>query len=593
MKQYSAVFLLYFLTIGLFSQSLDEDFLSSLPKDIISEIDQNLSTNTNEIQQKDYESFVSSIAKDEKNDVGKDLTVFGRSFFSSYASTFMPINDPAASSNYILDVDDLLFVQYLGDSDDAFEIRIDRAGNIILPEIGPLQIAGLSINDANQKLNEILSDSLINTSAVLSLREVRDINVIVTGFVENPGVYVASGYSNIIHILKIAGGIAPNGSYREILVKRKGDTLYTIDLYDIFIEGDTSSNFSLRSGDSVVVKSSNRFVPIVGATNRQAIFEFREGETVSNLLNFAGGTSIDANREMKFHLVRENQGQFKVFHQSISDGDNLTLQPRDKIFVKFKDYSSDDTFLTSDENFVADYVEVTGAVKFPGKYYVSQNENLSDLIEAFGGYKKDAYVFGAALFNEDAKLLEKEFNSRLYNDAVKSLANLGSISRTEDIDSLPVLLEQFKEISAQGRIVTEFSQEKLNANPESNYKLSPGDRIHVPYYKKVIYVFGETLNPGTYVYDETLSLTDYIMKSGGLNEYADSSSVIIVHPNGESQRVKVRKFGGTNADLYAGSVIYIPRNLKQIDGIEFTSVMAPIVSSLAISLASLNSISNN
>jgi len=593
MKQSSAVFLLYFLTIGLFSQSLDEDFLSSLPKDIISEIDQNLSTNTNEIQQKDYESFVSSIAKDEKNDVGKDLTVFGRSFFSSYASTFMPINDPAASSNYILDVDDLLFVQYLGDSDDAFEIRIDRAGNIILPEIGPLQIAGLSINDANQKLNEILSDSLINTSAVLSLREVRDINVIVTGFVENPGVYVASGYSNIIHILKIAGGIAPNGSYREILVKRKGDTLYTIDLYDIFIEGDTSSNFSLRSGDSVVVKSSNRFVPIVGATNRQAIFEFREGETVSNLLNFAGGVSIDANREMKFHLVRENQGQFKVFHQSISDGDNLTLQPRDKIFVKFKDYSSDDTFLTSDESFVADYVEVTGAVKFPGKYYVSQNENLSDLIEAFGGYKKDAYVFGAALFNEDAKLLEKEFNSRLYNDAVKSLANLGSISRTEDIDSLPVLLEQFKEISAQGRIVTEFSQEKLNANPESNYKLSPGDRIHVPYYKKVIYVFGETLNPGTYVYDETLSLTDYIMKSGGLNEYADNSSVIIVHPNGESQRVKVRKFGSTNADLYAGSVIYIPRNLKQIDGIEFTSVMAPIVSSLAISLASLNSISNN
>ena len=105
MKQSSAVFLLYFLTIGLFSQSLDEDFLSSLPKDIISEIDQNLSTNTNEIQQKDYESFVSSIAKDEKNDVGKDLTVFGRSFFSSYASTFMPINDPAASSNYILDVD--------------------------------------------------------------------------------------------------------------------------------------------------------------------------------------------------------------------------------------------------------------------------------------------------------------------------------------------------------------------------------------------------------------------------------------------------------------------------------------------------------
>ena len=90
-----------------------------------------------------------------------------------------------------------------------------------------------------------------------------------------------------------------------------------------------------------------------------------------------------------------------------------------------------------------------------------------------------------------------------------------------------------------------------------------------------------------------MKVEDYIKKSGGFNDYADKSSVIIVHPNGESEKVALKLFTNNKSNLYAGSVIYVPRDLKQIDGIELGSVMAPIISSLAISLASLNSISNN
>ena len=133
----------------------------------------------------------------------------------------------------------------------------------------------------------------------------------------------------------------------------------------------------------------------------------------------------------------------------------------------------------------------------------------------------------------------------------------------------------------------------LIANPGLNYKLTPGDKIHVPYMKKIIYTFGEILNPGTLVFNEDLDLEDYIDKSGGINEYADKSSIIIIHPNGESERIRFRTFTNNKSNLYPGSVIYVPRDLKQIDGIELGSVMAPIISSLAISLASLNSISNN
>ncbi len=588
------VFFFYFLlnlSFPTYAQNIDENFLNSLPESLKSELNLDQISDS-QINQKDYESFDSSLQKEATISDG-ELEIFGSSFFSTYSSTFMPINDPAASSNYILDVDDVIFIQYLGDSNQNFDLRIDRSGSIVLPEVGKINFAGLTINQANEKLNSALSSALLNTNAILTLREVRDINVLVTGFVENPGIYVVSGYSNIIHVLNSAGGIAKNGSYRNVIIKRKGEVVHQLDLYDIFVSGDTTSNISLRSGDSIIIEPSNNFIPLVGALNRQGIYEFKDGETVSDIINISGGVSSKANKNKEFSLIREIDNSLEMISGTVNSPREIKLVANDRVFIKYRNYNSDELFLSEFEDFIDDPVVVSGAVKYPGEYYINQNDTILSLITKFGGFKKDAYVYGAALFNEDAKKLEKEFNSRLYNDAIKSLANLGSVSRTEDIGSLPILLEQFKEISAQGRIVTEFSQEKLNANPESNYKLSPGDRIHVPYYKKVIYVFGETLNPGTYVYDETLSLADYIMKSGGLNEYADSSSVIIVYPNGESQRVKVRKFGSTNADLYAGSVIYIPRNLKQIDGIEFTSVMAPIVSSLAISLASLNSISNN
>ena len=580
------------LCIPIYAQNIDENFLNSLPESLKSELNIGQIPDS-QINQKDYESFDSSLQKEPTISDG-ELEIFGSSFFSTYSSTFMPINDPAASSNYILDVDDVIFIQYLGDSNQSFDLRIDRSGSIVLPEVGKINFAGLTINQANEKLNSALSSVLLNTNAILTLREVRDINVLVTGFVENPGIYVVSGYSNIIHVLNSAGGIAKNGSYRNVIIKRKGEVVHQLDLYDIFVSGDTTSNISLRSGDSIIIEPSNNFIPLVGALNREGIYEFRDGETVSEIINIAGGISNKANKEKEFLLIREAKDSLEMISGVMNSTNKITLFSNDRIFVKYRDYNSDELFLSEFEDFIDDPVIVTGAVNFPGEYFISQNLTLAELINDFGGFKQDAYVFGAALFNEDAKELEREFNSRLYNDAIKSLANIGSLSRTDNLSSLPSLLQEFKEIDPQGRIVTEFSLEEIRSNPSLNYKLSPGDRIHVPYFKKIIYVFGEVLNPGTQIFDESFSITEYVEKSGGLNEYADNSSIIIVHPNGESERIRLRKFAkNNNTSLYAGSVIYVPRDLKQIDGIELGSVLAPIMSGLAISLASLNSISNN
>lgn len=574
------------------TQELDENFLNSLPVDIKNEILNSNDEQASASNDKSYDSFKTSLPS-ENQEINLELRVFGRDYFNSFASTFMPINDPSASSDYILDVDDKIFIQYFGDNTNSFETKINRSGEIILSDIGALKLSGLKISDASNLVNMNVNQSLVNTKAYVTLTEVRDINILLSGYVENPGFYVLSGYSNVFHALTSAGGILKNGSMRNIQIKRNGEIIKEIDLYDSFIYGDTSSIISLRSGDAVLVSPTNNYLPVMGAVNREAIYEFKNGETVGDIINFAGGPSSDINSNENFVLVRESEGFSETVGKLDDDSKEMKVMENDKLFLKFKNYVAENEFLSSEESFIDIPVTVSGAVKFPGSYIIKQNQTMLELISQFGGYKENAYVFGASLLNKEAREIEKKYNSRLYNDAIKSLANLGSLNRASDLGSIPSLLKEFKDTNPQGRVVAEFSEDKLKANPSLNYKVSPGDTIHVPYFKKIIYVFGEVLNPGTLLYEENLNLDEYIKKSGGFNDYADKSSIIIVHPNGESEKVSIRKFSGYKNNLYAGSVIYVPRNISKIDGIELGSVMAPIISSLAISLASLNSISNN
>ena len=592
-KNFLVIFIISFFYVGIsYSQELNKDFINSLPENIKSEVLDNRSSQ-NDTDLKDYDSFTSDVNFEELENDSNKLTKFGSSFFQTISSSFMPINDPSATSDYILDVDDLLFIKFFGDKQDGFELKIDRTGSIVLDEIGQIVLAGLTLNDANKLLQSLVNENLVNTEIVITLKEVRDIVVLITGYVNNVGFYTLSGYSNFFHALHNAGGINDSGSYRNIQIKRNNKTIKVIDLYDYFIYGNLGSNISLQTGDVLLVPPSNNFVPVMGAVNNESIFEFKDGEALSDLLKFAGGLSSKSNLNKSFELIREDGAETKLVSDFYSNASNYLLKENDRVFIDYRQYQTDDLFISKNKDFIQIPVKVRGAVKYPGDYFIDQNQTLLELIEDFGGYKNDAYVFGAALYNKDAKEIEKAYNLRLYNDAIKSLANISSLSRIDSPSFIPSLLEEFKNINSLGRIVTEFDENKIKGDPTLNYNLSPGDEIFVPYSKDIVYVFGEVLNPGTLIFKKDLKVMDYIKKSGGLNDYADKSSIIIVQPNGESNKIQLRNFSGFKSEIFPGSVIYVPRNLKQIDGIELGSIVAPIVSSLAISLASINSISNN
>ena len=156
-------------------------------------------------------------------------------------------------------------------------------------------------------------------------------------------------------------------------------------------------------------------------------------------------------------------------------------------------------------------------------------------------------------------------------------------------------MSEIKSHKPVGRVITDFDLVNLKNNIQSNIYLNDEDTIHVPSYDSNVYIFGEVGNPGSVVFNESANMKEYIDKAGGFTRYSSKDSVFIVSPNGETRKVYangLRQYIAQDIDVYPGSVIYVPRHIGKIEGVNFYATVAPIFSSLALSIASLNSINN-
>lgn len=592
---YSLIFCLLIYSQNIYSQELDKDFLNSLPEDIKSDVLKNASNANRESDIKSSKTYNSFDSRSETNDheiynKDKDLRKFGDRFFLNKPSTFMPINDPAANSGYILDVDDEVLISLIGSRSDTYNYKIDRSGNILIKDLGMINLAGLSIESANKLLNKELKDNFVDTEAIITLSKVRDIEVLITGQVKQPGIYILSGYSNLLHAIVMAGGSSDYGSLRNIKIKRSSHETRSIDLYELLVFGNTGANLSLRSGDSIFIESTQNFVPIIGGVAQPAIYEFKDGESMQDIIRFAGGV-IKESSDQPVIVSRLINGSFKSFKSNLED----MLKKGDRVFVPFNKYKADKFLIDDESQFLYEPVKISGAVKKPGEYYLSPSNTLSDLIDIAGGFKEEAYIFGGVLINKESITKEALYNKRLYDEAIKSLISLSQASSKVDISKILPILTEFKNTPPSGRVVTEFDNFLLKNHPELDIKLSSGDEIYIPYKSNIVHVFGEVLNSGSVTYNTNMSVKDYIESAGGLNDSADRQRVILVQANGIASKVNLRGslFGKANDEVLPGAVIYISRDMRDIEGLDLAMAISPIVSSLAISLASINSINKN
>ena len=597
---------LFFFTLS--AQDLDQAYLNSLPEDIRKDVLDRAEQNKEESKEKYRASVYSSrleekeelemlkqrleadlselerrLSSDENINIDKKLKLFGANFFSSFQTSFMPINEPNLDPSYILDVGDVLKVQLIGQKDLTDIFPISRDGTINLPEIGKINLAGLTLNKAYDLISSQVNKVYIGTSSYVNLDQIRDINILVSGNAKNPGLYTLTGNSNILHAIDIAGGINEYGSFRAINLIRDNEVIEVLDVYDLLINGNYNINKRLRSGDVIFVEQRKNIVSINGAVKRPAKYELKANESIGTIFNFANGLKQTADLE-NIYLERVLDGSLKSIPiVNKSQFDLIKAIDGDLVYIREYPFRS---------------ATISGAVYKPGTYTMAAGETVDDLLIKAGGFTDNAYPFGAVYENNDAKLINKKAKEVLYNEFLDNIIAMSQQNISENFDLAPVLglFKEIKDAKPNGRIIVDLI---INEDESSFLNISEGDSILIPELTNNVYVYGEVSTEGAVMYSTGRNVDYFVNKSGGYKKFADKKSIYILHPNGETDRYSKNRnlfANQPNADIkiYPGSVIFIPRELDNTATRRLAAqAYVSILGNIGVALASLSSINNN
>ena len=423
----------------------------------------------------------------QSNDMNVDepedsIKVFGRDIFRTANLTFEPSMNIATPVNYRLGPGDQLLIEVWGASEDNITQKVTPDGYISIPNVGPVNVNGLTVQAATNrikaKLSQIYSGMAssnvnLSTNVKVSLGQIRTIQVNIMGEVARPGTYALSSFSTVFHALYKAGGISRLGSLRNIKVVRGGRTVATVDVYDYIINGRSHSDIRLQEGDVILASPYEALVLIKGKVKRPMYYEMKSSESIRTLIGFAGGFSNDAYRG----AVTVDRNNTK--ERTVATVDDMNYG----VFkVKDGDVVSVGEILDRYDN----RIEVKGAVYRPGYYELGKDiQTVKDLIEKADGLLEYAFTNRAVLHREnDDKTLEViSLNVKAIIDGTEADVTL----HKNDVLFIP-----------------------------SKYDLEQ---------KGTLEIRGEVYKPDVFPYAANTKLEDLIIMAGGLTESASTVRV--------------------------------------------------------------------
>jgi len=565
-----------------------QDLLKDLPADQRESVKkkmQSVNKSSNEIEEIFEEESV-LVERPEKDLPEKcDECIFGYSMFKFAPSTFAPANSVPISSTYTLGPGDKVKINYYGSEKEKLETFISRDGTIDLPILGPINLAGLSLREARELLKEKIASELIGTRVSFNLAELRSITVYVLGQAYKPGSYTLSALSSVTNALYLSGGPDQNGSLRNIKVRR-GSTETNYDLYKLLVKGDSSGDVNLEDGDIVFIPFIENKVQLQGAFKRPHLYEFIEGETVKDAINFAGGFASGTGLRPRVEYSTIN---------------NLKNKREDAVIVQEKDYlttlkNGDSINASGISGIKTELVEIAGEISRPGAYSINENDTVLDIINRAGGYTKKAYTDGIVFTREQVALQQKEAFNRAADSLEQTLVDVVTQSTKEineySLAPISSLIDKLRKEIPVGRQVVNFDILSLKKDPYENFDLINGDKIYIPKRPQSINVVGEIRNPSTLQFKPSISAQQYINQAGGYTKNADSGQTFIILPNGKSYLHKKKFFSDSNS-LLPGSTIVVSRSSRSFDAISITQIVTPILADLATSAAAIAAISND
>ena len=405
--------------------------------------------------------------------------IYGYELFDLAPTTFAPVSKIPIPVDFVLGPGDKLNIQYFGSVNTKEEVVISRSGVIDLPQIGPIGIAGLTLLEAQNKLMKLVSSSMIGTEVSLNISELRSITVYVLGEAYKPGSYTVSSLSSLTNALFVSGGVNERGSVRNIEIKRGGKTIHKYDLYDLIIKGDTSSDIRLRDGDVIFIPIIKSTARVEGSFRRATLFEVKDGDTIQDLVDFAGGykTLVGPNPEIELSTIDYVTGQ-RLIKSIDSQNENLDL---------FKVKDGDSIKVTENFSLNSFSISLTGAFKKPGTYTVLEGDTLLDILEKAEGYSEGAYPLGAIFLRKEIAKEQKLSFERAANDMEQAIADallgyiasgdVGGTLSAEALKPISLLINRLREEKPLGRMVISADPFEVKADPQLNFLLKDGDRI--------------------------------------------------------------------------------------------------------------------
>lgn len=410
----------------------------------------------------------------EKN-YDRNRKVFGRDIFNRKDLSFEPNMNIATPRNYRLGPGDAVVVDIYGASQKTIEATVSPDGDIIIEGFGPIQVSGLTVNEANARLRSTLGSRYSSSKVRLTVGQTKTIMVNVMGEVRTPGTYTLSAFATVFHALYMAGGTNDIGTLRNIKVFRNNRLITVVDIYDYMLNGKLTGNIRLADNDVIVVGPYDCLVDITGKVKRPMFYEMKKSESIATLLKYAGGFTGDAYRRA-VRVIRKtgreysiyNVGEFDMTAFRVTDGDSVSV---DSIISRFENR-----------------VEVRGAVFRPGIYQVGGDINsVRTLIQQAEGVKEDAFTAHAVMH-------------RMKPD------------RTLKI--IPVDIEG------------------IMSGKAPDIPLQKNDVLFIPtkqemMQQQTITIHGEVQYPGIYRYADNETIEDFILQAGGLRDAASTVKVDI------------------------------------------------------------------
>ncbi|WP_229618457.1 SLBB domain-containing protein [Vibrio parahaemolyticus] len=502
----------------------------------------------------------------------EELKRFGLDLFAGSPSTFAPLSDVPVPANYTVGAGDEIIVQLFGKENETYRLRVNRAGTINFPSLGPVNVAGMHFSDVRNSLTQRVKEQMIGVRSDISLGELRTMQVFVMGDAYKPGAYTVSALTTISQAIYYSGGFGESGALRNIQLKRDGKIIRKLDMYDLLLKGDASNDVRLLPDDVVLIGSVNDTVSIEGEINRPAIYELKADETYQQLIQMAGGFTANAHVE-QLEIKR---------YASHGAREALTLDFNKTQDRQSKVKNGDAIKILKKSEELTRYVQIEGDVRHPGYLEWRNGLRVADLFKsvdsAFNSTadvnyavvvreinpQRDIEVFQLSLANailspgsqDNLQLQSRDrilvFN-RFNNEDLDTLATQEGVSKAKTLEQAQeqAELEQQKEqevmstsvavshssngtlnnqnateqaktakIIFRGKEITEEDFEKLKQNTRRTLlapvllQLQQQSRLGLA--PQIAEVFGEVKHPGRYPITPRMTVSTLIEAAGGL-----------------------------------------------------------------------------